>query len=142
MFTESVPRSGCCIGADSSFFSPGNKEAARVREDMASAVQEDMYLWLLQGGDEDSSSSSGSGSGPAAVGTASDSTALPTPGSSSLEPKRPVRGRARVAIFDATNTTVARRLALSKKATQKGCDIVFVESICDDEVWVCFYRMT
>jgi hypothetical protein len=122
---DCIPRSAYAAGADSSFFSPGNKEAARVREDMAAAVQEDMYLWLLQG-DEDTS-----GGGPAASAEA------PVPGSSSFEAlRRPVQGRARVAIFDATNTTKARRLALSKKARQKGCDIVFVESICDDEVRV------
>mmetsp|Transcript_5791 Transcript_5791/g.8561 ORF Transcript_5791/g.8561 Transcript_5791/m.8561 type:complete len:482 (+) Transcript_5791:117-1562(+) len=43
--------------------------------------------------------------------------------------------KGRVAIFDATNSTTARRTALVNHATQKdqGVRIVFVESICDDQ---------
>jgi broad specificity phosphatase PhoE len=41
-----------------------------------------------------------------------------------------------VAIFDATNTTVARREALARRCADAGGDVslVFVESICDDPV--------
>ncbi|KAH8057244.1 6-phosphofructo-2-kinase [Aureococcus anophagefferens] len=41
-----------------------------------------------------------------------------------------------VAIFDATNTTVARREALARRCAEAGGDVslVFVESICDDPV--------
>ncbi|CAM9115090.1 unnamed protein product [Ectocarpus fasciculatus] len=36
-------------GADSTFFNPGNKDASRVREDMAAHVQDEMYEWLRSG---------------------------------------------------------------------------------------------
>jgi len=39
----------------------------------------------------------------------------------------------RVAIFDATNTTKDRRLALIHRARQENVFLLFVESICDDE---------
>lgn len=39
----------------------------------------------------------------------------------------------RVAIFDATNTTIARRLALAQRARKENVFLLFVESICDDE---------
>jgi len=39
----------------------------------------------------------------------------------------------RVAIFDATNTTVNRRAALMKRAAQENVFVLFVESICNDE---------
>jgi predicted kinase len=38
----------------------------------------------------------------------------------------------RVAIFDATNTTKDRRLALAMRARKEGVYLLFVESICDD----------
>jgi hypothetical protein len=39
----------------------------------------------------------------------------------------------RVAIFDATNTTIKRRLLLSQHAKEKGVELLFVESICNDQ---------
>jgi predicted kinase len=39
----------------------------------------------------------------------------------------------RIAIFDATNTTTSRRLALARKARGENVFLLFVESICDDE---------
>jgi predicted kinase len=41
--------------------------------------------------------------------------------------------RGRVAVFDATNTTRARRLALARRAKKENVYLLFVESICDDE---------
>lgn len=38
----------------------------------------------------------------------------------------------RVAIFDATNTTISRRLALAQKARKENVFLLFVESICND----------
>ncbi len=35
-------------GADSNFFSSGNMEGQKAREEMAMAVQESMYSWLTQ----------------------------------------------------------------------------------------------
>jgi predicted kinase len=42
-------------------------------------------------------------------------------------------GKRRVAIFDATNTTKNRRLALLQKARKENTMLLFVESICDDK---------
>jgi predicted kinase len=75
--------------ADSNFFSAGNQEANKVREDLAMNVQECMYKWL----------------------------------------KCPNGNKRRVAIFDATNTTIARRLALANKARQEGVFLLFIEVI-------------
>jgi predicted kinase len=41
--------------------------------------------------------------------------------------------KGRVGIFDATNTTRARRLALAERARRENVFLLFVESICDDE---------
>ena len=73
--------------ADSNFFSAGNQDAHRVREELAMAVQDYMYIWLK--------SSDGN--------------------------------KRRVAIFDATNTTISRRFALAKKARQEGVFLLFIE---------------
>ena len=73
--------------ADSKFFSAGNQEAHKVREDLAMCVQECMYKWL----------------------------------------KCPSGNKRRVAIFDATNTTISRRLALANKARQEGVFLLFIE---------------
>jgi hypothetical protein len=43
-----------------------------------------------------------------------------------------VSAKRRVAIFDATNTTISRRLALVQKARKENVFLLFVESICDD----------
>ena len=73
--------------ADSNFFSAGNQDAHKVREELAMSVQECMYVWLK--------SSDGN--------------------------------KRRVAIFDATNTTISRRLALAKRARQEGVFLLFIE---------------
>lgn len=39
----------------------------------------------------------------------------------------------RVAIFDATNTTIKRRLSLAQRAREQNVALVFVESICNDQ---------
>lgn len=83
--------------ADSNFFSAGNSDGTRMREELAMAVQESMYEWLHETSATDSSSA-----------------------------------KRRVAIFDATNTTISRRLALAQKARKENVYLLFVESICDD----------
>lgn len=82
-------------GADASFFDTTNPDGQKIRENMAMAVQEDMYKWLHAG----------------AQG----------------------QQKSRVAIFDATNTTKSRRLALANHARQNNVALLFVESICDDK---------
>ena len=42
-------------------------------------------------------------------------------------------GGGRVAIFDATNTTISRRLILAQRARKENVYLLFVESICDDQ---------
>ena len=42
-------------------------------------------------------------------------------------------GKRRVAIFDATNTTIKRRLSLCQRAREHAVSLLFVESICNDE---------
>lgn len=79
--------------ADSNFFEANNMEAQRVRENMAMAVQDEMYSWLHES----------------------------------------IGANKRVAIFDATNTTKSRRLALVQRARRENVFLLFVESICDDE---------
>jgi hypothetical protein len=39
----------------------------------------------------------------------------------------------RVAIFDATNTTIKRRLSLAQRAREHNVALLFVESICNDQ---------
>ena len=83
--------------ADSNFFSAGNTDGTRMREELAMAVQESMYEWLHETSGNDISSA-----------------------------------KRRVAIFDATNTTISRRLLLAQKARKENVYLLFVESICDD----------
>ena len=85
--------------ADSNFFSAGNQDAHRVREELAMAVQDYMYVWLK--------SSDGN--------------------------------KRRVAIFDATNTTISRRFALAKKARQEGVFLLFIEVISLEAISIVVY---
>lgn len=92
------------VSADSSFFDNSNKSAQKVREEMAMMVQETMYTWLHE------------------TTTALDSVT----GESHFDKRR-------VAIFDATNTTINRRQALADKAKEQNVFLLFVESICNDQ---------
>jgi predicted kinase len=49
------------------------------------------------------------------------------------EPGMDSKSKKRVAIFDATNTTISRRLALAQRARKENVYLLFVESICDDK---------
>jgi predicted kinase len=80
-------------GADSNFFDMTNKDANKIREEMALAVQDSMYEWLHIQSDNGG----------------------------------------RVAIFDATNTTISRRYILAQRARKENVYLLFVESICDDD---------
>ena len=91
-------------GADSSFFDNKNKDANKVREDLAMKVQTYMYSWLHE-----------------------TTTVVDDITGESYFDKR------RVAIFDATNTTIARRHALSDKAREENVFLLYVESICNDQ---------
>ena len=80
------------VSADSNFFDDGNSANSTLREEMAMAVQNEMYMWLHES-----------------------------------------IGKRRVAFFDATNTTVERRQALTARARSESTFLLFIESICDDE---------
>lgn len=93
-------------GVDSNFFSASNEDAGKLREDLAMKVQEVMYEWLhevLEGEENQNWNNS-----------------------NFMQHKR-------VAIFDATNTTRSRRLKLMERAQDEKVQLLFVESICDDQ---------
>jgi len=101
---------GAC-GAD--FFDSKNSAAAELRQKSASLALEDMLRWL-DGCDDGNDTSS------------------PKTGASNSR-------KDRVAIFDATNSTIERRSWVLKECTcrvkraGKPTGVVFVESICDDK---------
>mmetsp|Transcript_13704 Transcript_13704/g.22834 ORF Transcript_13704/g.22834 Transcript_13704/m.22834 type:complete len:506 (-) Transcript_13704:838-2355(-) len=80
--------------AESNFFDASNEDGKKVREEMAAAVQDEMYKWL-QGGTDHS--------------------------------------KRRVAVFDATNTTIKRRSKLANRARRENVFLLFVESICNNQ---------
>jgi hypothetical protein len=88
--------------ADANFFDTTNSNATKIREQLAMAVQDSMYIWLHNTNNHGDTSTDN-------------------------ESKR------RVAIFDATNTTKDRRLALAQRASAENAFLLFVESICDDQ---------
>lgn len=91
-------------GIDASFFKADNKEGRRVREQMAVMVQDLLYEWLLSPEPQHAADGQGKRSMP------------------------------RVAIFDATNTTRARRATLlARAARHPEVKLMFIESICTDE---------
>ena len=38
-----------------------------------------------------------------------------------------------VAMYDATNSTIERRSLIAQRCRERGVDVMFVESICEDE---------
>lgn len=109
---------GAC---DANFFDSNNKEAAALRERVASLALQDMLRWLdnEEGNDSDDDK---------------DDSSKRSYASSFGEPKGD-----RIAIFDATNSTNKRRQWILEECTSpakrpgKPTGCVFVESICDDE---------
>ena len=107
-------RGGDC-GAD--FFDSGNEAAAKMRQMAAQLALDDMMDWLDHGDGGCGSGNSGGGGG----GRRSSQTN---------------QRKDRVAIFDATNSTKARRDWVLQECTSnsaKRTGVVFVESICDDK---------
>jgi len=106
-------KSGAC---NANFFDQNNEEAIRIRQLAADLALKDMLNWLDEVGEEEELYMSN------------------TPHS----PRRAV-ARERTAIFDATNSTKARRKWILEECTSiekradKPTGIVFVETICDDE---------
>jgi 6-phosphofructo-2-kinase/fructose-2,6-biphosphatase 2 len=106
---------------DANFFDPNNTKAAQLRERVADIALRDMLDWL---DDDDDEGEARMFRGDSGLTTASDEA-----GSS----------RDRIAIYDATNSTVKRRNWILEECTSpekrpdKPTGVVFVESICDDE---------
>jgi hypothetical protein len=105
---------------DADFFDPNNKKAAQLREKVADVALRDMLNWL----DDEQDTQRGIFRNDSGLTTASEE------GGTS---------RDRIAIFDATNSTVKRRTWILEECTSpekrpgKPTGVVFVESICDDE---------
>ena len=98
--------------ASSDFFNAENKDAQKVREEMAMAVQEVMYKWLHETDEMKRRVAIFDGKKIVAY---------------FLLTVQYVMDR-----LIATNTTANRRLALAHRAQKEGVFLLFVESICDD----------
>jgi broad specificity phosphatase PhoE len=129
---------------DANFFDSKNEAAAKLRQEVAALALKDMLKWLDRPDDQHQqvynstippagSASGGSGSEPSSPRPAyhrSMSTTANSVQNISID---------RVAIFDATNSTVARRQWVLEECTSpikranKPTGVVFVESICDDQ---------
>ncbi|KAJ3289160.1 Fructose-2,6-bisphosphatase, partial [Borealophlyctis nickersoniae] len=109
------------VGANVSndFFDPRNPEGAKVREKVAEAALMDMCRWFEEayGGVEAAASASANGSA---------STTRAGGGG-------PSNYSGYVAFYDATNSTVERRKVVYDTLTKRGIEVMFIESICDDE---------
>ncbi|KAJ3013445.1 UNVERIFIED_CONTAM: Fructose-2,6-bisphosphatase [Siphonaria sp. JEL0065] len=83
----------------------------------------------------DSIASSPKGKLPPHLASAASGAAGKSVGSPSLAPKIAVKksqvGAARVAIYDATNSTKERRKIIMQRCEKEGIQVMFVESICD-----------
>lgn len=105
---------------DADFFDANNTRAADLRERVAEVALRDMLDWL----DDEESDEDRILRGDSGFTNASDEEG---------------RFRDRIAIFDATNSTVKRRQWILEECTSpekrpdKPTGVVFVESICDDE---------
>nr|KAJ3418631.1 Fructose-2,6-bisphosphatase [Polyrhizophydium stewartii] len=145
----------------SEFFDPDNEEFARQRAEVAINALNDMIGWLDKLDDDDEKSLSGSlnfqppsasvREGPLKTPTSAtptqstrvDEASKKPPGSASTASPggRPsaaysstdhAGGAARVALYDATNSTPERRLFIMEQCREHGIDVMFIESVCDD----------
>lgn len=105
---------------DANFFDPNNTKAAQLRERVAEVALRDMLEWL----DDEEDNKGSLFRDNSGLTSASDEVG---------------QSRDRIAIFDATNSTVKRRQWILEECTSpekrkdKPTGVVFVESICDDE---------
>lgn len=91
-------------GQSAEFFDPANEAGNRAREAMAAAALDDLAAWL--GGAQ----------------SAAFAEEVWLPGDAAL----------RVAVYDATNSTQARRGQVARRLAATGAQVVFVESVCND----------
>lgn len=121
LLAQSDPKSSTNNGScDANFFDFKNSHAAAIRQAAADAAMKDMLCWL-----------------DAEHETQADEITLSGLQSNFLNKKR-IRGD-RIAIFDATNSSVERRNWVLEECTSpakrhgKATGVIFVESICDDQ---------
>uniref|UniRef100_A0A7S4V5D3 6-phosphofructo-2-kinase domain-containing protein n=2 Tax=Ditylum brightwellii TaxID=49249 RepID=A0A7S4V5D3_9STRA len=128
--SEKVERAdlGSC---DAKFFDPNNAEAAALREKVAAMAMEDMLKWLDYEGPEEQENNNNGNSPKASFRRLSSSNSGSDWGV--------CRKYSRVAIYDATNSTKARRDWVLEECTcpvkraGKRTGVIFVESLCDDQ---------
>lgn len=123
--------SGAC---DANFFSAGNTEASALRQQVAQLALDDMLAWL----DDDEGDDGVVEDLPLTIDASRHSLAnmSVTSMTRSIKPHSTYQ---KVAIFDATNSTEARRRWVLEECTSpekrgaKKTGVVFVESICTDQ---------
>ncbi|KAJ3415760.1 Fructose-2,6-bisphosphatase [Chytridiales sp. JEL 0842] len=121
-----------------SFFDPNHEENNRIRQEIADSALEDMAAWFKEKQEEDAmerkAASMAEGLGGSMSSIYSSSASL-TSSSPSLGPRLAVKkslvGAARVALYDATNSTKERRNRILRRCEQDGIQVMFVEMICD-----------
>ena len=132
---------------DANFFDSKNEAAAKLRQEVAALALKDMLKWLDRPDDQQTStndSPTATSAGITSGGTRSGSepsSPRPSYHRSMSTTANSVQNSSidRVAIFDATNSTVARRQWVLEECTSpikranKPTGVVFVESICDDQ---------
>ena len=106
------------------FFDSGNAAAAKMRQMAAELAMRDMLDWLDHGDEGNSSGSTNNNNNNTNNG-----------GGNNNNKGRRHQRKDRVAIFDATNSTKARRDWVLQECSNstKRTGVVFVESICDDK---------
>lgn len=127
----SASNSGAC---DANFFDSKNKEAAALREKVAELALVDMLKWLdnEDAGNESDDSDKANHDMDSTYRSANSA-------SNNKDGPYQLFAKDRIAIFDATNSTVKRRKWILEQCTSpekrpgKPTGMVFVESICDDE---------
>ena len=125
--SDGEEKGGDC-GAD--FFDSANEEAAKMRQMAAQLALDDMLYWLDHGD---------GGSGGSGIGSKVGGSGGGGGGRGGNHPQQQQQRKDRVAIFDATNSTKARRdwvlqeVVAHSAQSAKRTGVIFVESICDDK---------
>ncbi|KAL7560999.1 hypothetical protein ACA910_006403 [Epithemia clementina (nom. ined.)] len=124
------------------FYNPQNPKGRAARQEACNAALADLieYMMSSSSSERTASTSSSSMTSTTSLSTTPGQDLVPVQeGNTTPAPPRP-RGRgrggeARVAAFDATNTTQARRRHVLETLQKSGlnCKVMFVESICDQE---------
>ena len=118
------------------FFDDSNQEAARLRQEAAELALNDTLSWLESGSASTTSSSGGGGGGGGFDHSTSSSSVSSTSSQMSHIARRKYH---RIAIFDATNSTIKRRKWILQQCAQadersgRRIGVLFLESICDDK---------